>query len=377
MKILHTISNLDIKSGGPSQSVFSLVSNTRRQGYQIDIVTSKPSIKDTLIANENYIYLLENTFYRRFGYIKGLKEFLENHPYDLYYCNGLWQYPSHAAAKYAQKRNKPYVVMPHGMLYPSALQKSTWIKKIALQLYQDNDIKQAAAIHATCIQEMNHIRNLGYTNPIAVIPNSINLKIPYQDLQIEKSKKQVGFIGRIVPIKNLEILIQSWFLSGKKYLNWELVIIGDGDQKYVSAIKSLIKKLEIKNIRFTGFLTGYDKEIALRSLDYLVLPSKSENFGMVVPEALLRKIPVIASKGTPWEELNMYNAGWWIDSNIESLSTTLDKAIQLSHDQYEQMGYNGEYLIKERYSSEAVANKMIAFYNWISGNVNKPEFVYG
>jgi glycosyltransferase involved in cell wall biosynthesis len=97
---------------------------------------------------------------------------------------------------------------------------------------------------------------------------------------------------------------------------------------------------------------------------------------MVVPEALLREIPVIASKGTPWEELNTHHCGWWVDMGVEPLRVALEEALSLPESKRLEMGKIGRNLVEEKYSIEAVAEKMIQLYKWILKEGEKPEFVY-
>jgi glycosyltransferase involved in cell wall biosynthesis len=227
------------------------------------------------------------------------------------------------------------------------------------------------------MQEMYHIRSLGIKTPIAVIPNALEISKPTSSITNKKGAiKRIGFIGRFAPIKNMEILIKAWSITCKNKSDWELVLIGDGSSDYKHSLFKLVSDLDIKNILFPGFLTGNAKEEMLNSLSYLVLPSKSENFGMVVPEALIKEIPVIASTGTPWEELNVHNAGWWIEIGVETLALTLQEAINLSDTERIQMGRNGRKLVEEYYSIETVAKKMMQLYAWILKESTKPEFVY-
>jgi glycosyltransferase involved in cell wall biosynthesis len=377
MKILHCIPDLNLSSGGPSLSVWSLVTGLRRLNIDVDIVTYESQDgNDKMIGEGLFVKTIPSPRFRRFGYSAYLNNFLQNTSHEIYHGNGLWQYPVHAMAKTARKKNKPYIISPHGMLYPEALQNSAWFKKLAMLLYQKKDLKKATVLHATCKQELEHFRQLGLTNPVAVIPNSIDIKIPGKQVKPENQKKRVGYVGRFDPIKNIENLIKAWSETGKYEPGWELVLIGDGETSYKASLVRLVEKLDIKNIVFTGFLNGEEKGTALQSLNYLVLPSKSENFGMVVPEALIREIPVIASKGTPWEELNTYNAGWWIDIGVQPLVETLHETLNLSEEQRQQMGQNGRKLVEEKYSIEAVAAQMIQLYKWILNGGEKPQFVY-
>jgi glycosyltransferase involved in cell wall biosynthesis len=152
-----------------------------------------------------------------------------------------------------------------------------------------------------------------------------------------------------------------------------LVLTGSGSSDYENFLK---EKASGYNIHFTGFLDKKEKETVINSLSYLVLPSQSENFGMVVPEALIKGIPVIASKGTPWEELNTHHCGWWVENDVDTLAASIQKAIDTPENERIEMGKRGQELVKNNYSIEVVAKKMIRLYDWILNGGEKPEFVY-
>ena len=109
---------------------------------------------------------------------------------------------------------------------------------------------------------------------------------------------------------------------------------------------------------------------------FLIVPSDFENFGNIVTEALVRRIPVIASKGTPWQELNTFHCGWWVDNDVDTLVSTVRLALDTPEEERLAMGERGKQLIKSNYSIEIVANKMKRLYEWILYGGEKPEFVY-
>jgi glycosyltransferase involved in cell wall biosynthesis len=377
MNILHTISGLEITSGGPSLSTWTLINGLRQIDVDAHILTFSPKMESLqMIGNGSFVHALDQPTISMYKYASSLKTFLKHNPYDLYQANGLWEYPTHAVARFARNHNKPYIISPRGMLYPEALKTSHWFKKLALPIYQRKDLDCANLIHATCIQEKEYIRALGFQNPIAVVPNALVLNVPYPIKRKDKIKKQFGFLGRFAPIKNLESLIQAWSLTGAQESDWELVLIGDGDAKYKHTLEGLTKRLGINNIRFCGFLQGAAKEIALQNLDFLILPSLSENFGMVVPEALWRNIPVIASKGTPWDELVHHEAGWWVDTDVVALATAIEIALRLPESERQRLGNNGKKLVEERYGVKKISSQMIQVYEWVLGDNSKPDFVY-
>jgi len=131
-----------------------------------------------------------------------------------------------------------------------------------------------------------------------------------------------------------------------------------------------------KEIRIIGPQFGESKLATYHRADLFVLPTYSENFGIVVAEALSCGIPVITTKGTPWEELNSCNAGWWIELGVEPFVEALKQSMQLSDEERQVMGQNGRSLVEEKYSIESVAAKMIRLYTWILKGGEKPEFVY-
>lgn len=138
-----------------------------------------------------------------------------------------------------------------------------------------------------------------------------------------------------------------------------MVLIGKGDKKYEEKLNKIINEKKLQNVIFTGFLTGEEKERFMQTLSLVVLPSHSENFGMVVGEALQYEIPVIASKGTPWEDLQTYRCGWWVDNDIDTLSQTIEQAMMLSDIERINMGKRGRQLIINKYESGKVAEQML------------------
>lgn len=376
MQILHTISSLRLKSGGTSTCTYDLLTALNMFSCQTDILTLDVNNDTDKIIGQRESWMKVQPFdaMTPFRVSRNLKQFLQDEDkYDLYHTNGLWLYCNHITAAIARKKDKPYLISLHGMLYPQALSRSSWKKELMRKLCFDSDLKQAACIHATCMEEMKYYRLLGFKNPVAVIANPV----PFPENEIASKKDDVfriGFLGRIHPFKNIDVLIKAWSILniGKS----ELVIVGDGDKAFVDDLKKILFDLKISNVLFTGFLQGEEKRQMLSSLKYLILPSKSENFGMVVPEALIQGIPVIASKGTPWEELNTHHCGWWVDNDVDSLASTIREALNTPEEERIAMGERGKQLIKDNYSVEIVAGKMKKLYEWILYGGEKPDFVY-
>ena len=92
---------------------------------------------------------------------------------------------------------------------------------------------------------------------------------------------------------------------------------------------------------FPGEIADADKWAAYATADVFVLPSFSENFGLVVAEALAAGTPVIATTGTPWRELPEAEAGWQVAPTVEALREAIGKATAAPRDVLGAMGQRG------------------------------------
>src|SRR5690606_12507995 len=132
---------------------------------------------------------------------------------------------------------------------------------------------------------------------------------------------------------------------------------------YKEELISLVNKLNLQNkIIFKGHLEGIDKEKIYAESYALILPSETENFGNVVVEALNQGTPVIASKGTPWQILEKYNAGLHVENDPENLSKAIDSILQLEKDKYQQMRINSYKLVDENFKVDSQIYKWIDVY---------------
>ena len=376
MKILHS-GSLDVKSGGPALSTYLTIRGLRNAGVDVDMVMPPLGEEGKLIADDVNLHYTAPVKNSRMEYMPRMNRLLKELPqYDLYHVQGLWQWLGHSVASYARKQKKPYVITLRGMLYPQALAHSTLIKKISLALYQRNDLRRAACIQATCKEEMNYYRELGFTNPVAILPNPIEVDGIIERPIPPKTKLRIGYLGRIHPRKRIERLIYAFDALCDELKDAELLIIGAGDKQYEQFLREEVIRLNLHNVRFAGFLTGEEKDKAILSLSYLVVPSDFENFGNIVTEALVRGIPVIASKGMPWQELDEFLCGWWIDNDQETINHTLHNAINLPELERLQMGIKGKQLIKEKYAVDKLGEKMKQLYEWVLYGGTQPDFVY-
>lgn len=383
MKILQTIAGFGAKSGGTSTCTYDLMTALQTIRCNVELLT--PDVADPtdkIMGNgEKWIKSTNNDCKTPYGYSRNLNRFLNITDYDIYHTNGLWMHCNHITCATARKKGKPYIITPHGMLYPDAIKRSYWKKWPLIKVFFNKDIMQADCIHATCTQEMENIRAFGYKGPIAIIGNPANIP-PYIDELKGRDKENketiFGFLGRIHPVKKIENLLYGIAeCAPEKRKKMRLVIMGKGDEQYELFLRKEVERLALTdNVEFKGFINGREKFEQLSQLDALFVPSDFENFGMIVTEALACKTPVFASLGTPWEELNKRKCGWWMDRTPQNIANVMSHIVDMPREEIDAMGERGRKLVEEKFTASSVAKQMKELYEWILGEQEKPDFVY-
>ena len=375
MKVLH-IGTLDVNAGGPAMSTYLTLKGVRDKGVDAQLAMFPLSLGGRLRGEDVPINYVSPFKEGKFLYSPSLKrELKQMGNYDIYHAQGVWQWPTYALVDIARKLHKPYLITPRGMLYPQDIAKSsTLFKKLSLKWRLLDDLNQAACVHVTCEDEMYHCRNLGVKSPIAIIPNPVEIK--YYPYRKQDNVRRIGYLGRLSPRKNVEGLIEAFRVLGDEAKEAELLIIGGGDKQYERYLHQLVDVYHLDNVRFVGFLSGEEKDKALASCSVLAMPSEFENLGNVILEGLVRGIPCIATTGSPWEELQTRNCGWWVPCIQDDITYAVHSAINATDEKLQFLGQNGRRLMEERYSVEAIAQQMKSLYEWVLGKTNKPEYVY-
>ncbi len=358
MKALHIIASLDESTGGPARSVPQTCIELAKLGVDIEIIC-QPSANPVKVPEHPNLKVQFLNYKELYRFGKSLSE----QSVDLIHLQHIWTPYISIMAKAVRKANIPYFITPRGMLEPWIMNRNPWKKKLAMALYQNKDIKQANILHATCEEEKQHIQELGYTNKIVVIPNGLDLtQVP--EAKTEYGSKKIVFLSRIHPKKGIELLLDAW--KNMDTQGWLLEIAGNGEPSYIEQINNLIIKDNIKGVQLVGAKYGDEKWAFLKSANLFILPTYSENFGIVVAEALSIGLPVITTTGTPWKELQTNNCGWWIDLNAKNLSQCIQVAIDTPISTLKAMGENGQNLIRNKYDIKIIAKHLYSIYKTLS-----------
>lgn len=358
MKIIHYIPSIDRTSGGTT-AYMQLLANELGKLVKLHIV-SHESPNPIELENCQIHYISHSI-------LKGMKkewQILLNkiHP-DMVHINCCWTPGCAFAQKWAQQLGYKVVLTPHGMLEPWIIKRHYWTKKVpALLLYQKRAVIEADYLHATAKSEKENLLKQDYNNNIEIIANGIEV----EKIALKTSwnrRKEILFLSRVHVKKGINFLIEAVANLKNDLQGYTINVAGEGEENYINELKQLASKLGVADlIHFIGGVYGDKKWELFKKADLFVLPTHSENFGIVVPEALANGTPVITTKGTPWQELESYHCGWWTEIGTEATTKALKKFLQCTEAQLEQMGKNGRKLVEEKYSSQKMAMDMFELY---------------
>ena len=293
----------------------------------------------------------------------------------IFHDNGLWLPTNHAVAFAAQRLKRPLIISPRGMLTTWALHFRGWKKRVGWWLYQRRDLQFARVLHATSRAEADDFRALGLTQPIAVIPNGVEVPEGQRSERGSQASRlrTALFLGRVHPKKGLLDLVQAWALLRPK--GWQVIIAGGDEAGHRAEVESAIRASGLQEaFHFKGAVDGETRWNLYRAADLFVLPSHAENFGIVVAEALACGVPAIATQGTPWEDLVTHRCGWWPETGSGHFGRGLARRIGPNGRGTAGNGPPGTAMWSKRSHSWAgVAAQMLSVYQWMLGRGPKPD----
>ena len=391
MHILHVIAGIDESGGGMSEVVPRLCEELVVQGHDVQILTlgwTRPSAA-TLRAEAAGVKVKYCTPSRCFpfplsiAYSVDFAECVDRYvcDADVIHLHGLWQWPCWKAARTAIKRHKPFVMQTHGFLEPARLARSKIRKKVMGCLIERRMLSATCRIIATAESEKESILKYGVKKPVEIVP--IGMDVTEIDagqrdeellwrLGVPVGKKVVLFLSRLAPIKGLDLLADAWMRLKEFHDAWHLLIVGDDTQGYSKVVKQDYARIVTDgSATLPGPVYGRDKFNLLKSVEGFVLPTRSENFGIAVQEALAAGMPVVCTKGAPWGKIQDVGAGWWVDISVDGIERGLRNMMSLSVGQRSNMGFCGRKFVIDDFGWKTIVTKQVSIYKQINHELNE------
>ena len=368
MRIAQIVPSLEEKHGGPSKSVQRLAAALSRLGHEVDLLATRPA-NETAVTEDGRLRVLQ---FRRdrpefLCASTDLQDHLRQHTYDCLHHHALWLRTLHYACQAGRATGARLVISPRGMLSDWSWRHRRWKKWLAARLVHPGAFAQAQGWHATSAAEADDIRRRGFAQPVCVAPNGVEVPSAEELTRAHEAWTQLCpavaerpvavFYSRFHRKKRLLELIDLWIDTAPK--EWLLLVVGIPQEYTVESLTAYVQRHSSREQ--IAVFDGSDRPPPYGVASLFLLPSHSENFGMVVAEAMAWGVPVLVTDSTPWAELSEQNAGWCVP--WENYGSALRQAIAESSDRLEQRGARARDWVLARYSWEQAARPLAEFYD--------------
>ena len=384
MHIAYVLTCLEEHRGGVPRSTQGLANAVAKQGPSISFWSvasgnDRDALRETKLDSHVFEPAWPRGWFRSPGFSKVLRRHAEET--DLFHIQELWAYPEVAAAKVANRTDTPYIIVPRGVLEPWRIRQKGYLKYLKktafLNLLGRSILDNSACLHAITPGEVDGFRQVGYQGPITVVPNGVDARVcdlsrdPSEAEEcwpVLRNRRVVLFLSRLDTEKGLDQLLPAWvkLKERKGYEDALLVLAGPDYAGYQSKIDALIDQYDLESsILITGMVKGREKEALIARSDIYTLPSYSEGFSMSILENMAAGKPVLITPGCHFPEAVEAGAGICVEPESGQIEEGLKYLLDLSSEDHERMGMAGKKLVRENYTWDIAARKMITVYRCI------------
>ncbi len=392
MKILHVVPYYlpATRYGGPIRSVHGLCRALVALGHEVHVFTTNVDGPGCSNVPLNEIVELEGVkiHYFKTNFLKrlfcsmpmkvSLQKNIEN--FDIVHLHTLFLWPTFFAARLAKKKGIPYVVTPRGMLVKELIQKkSKWVKTVWLSIFEKKTLSEASYVHVTSDVELEEIKKFNFNLKTSdVIPNGIDIEKDSQDpessipdkIKLKQDDKFILYLGRLSWKKRIDLVIDSM-----RYIDdAHLVIAGNDEEGLTGKLMQQVEKLNLKSrVHFIGSVDDSEKTYLMKRASVFVLLSYSENFGIVVLEAMLNKCPVVVTQEVGLSSVVSENGCGFVASDDPKKVAHLISSILNDNVLGQKMGQSGYNAVLRGFSWSAIAKLMEKLYFEIKTSERKSD----
>ena len=337
--VLHVVERIDDKYGGPAKSIpytaWCATSKTSNHEifagrYRADDLNS---ICDELkITYQQFDILGPQKIAFSVALSKAVIHFVRSKKNPVIHVHNAWNFVPFMVWFLSLIFKFKIIVSVRGALFPWSLQQGRIRKKLAWSIFQKRLLLKADVVHVTSEAEREQVNLLGISDNVATISNGVLLernsfteKVYKKKMVMDDRPLQILFASRIHPKKGLDLLISA-LTSEKINFEVELLVAGEFcDETYQDHIEGMLTQLRTNvATRFFGHQSKNELVSLYRQADLFILPSYTENFGIVIAEALSQGLPVITTNNTPWQEIQDQRAGYIIETSVDQLIASIN-----------------------------------------------------
>lgn len=371
LSVVQTVASLDSVHGGVSRVVPELADALCERGCHVSIVAVNDTARSStpvlpgraIFRGAPALSVANHRLWSPKFTDQIAKSFVPRMPRILH-DNGLWGYTNYMAARFAVRQRIPLIISPHGMLEPWALQAKRIRKRMALAVFQRNVLNSAAMLMVTAPSEFESVRRAGLRQPVAIVPLGVSMPTTPARHAPNARMRRILFLSRVHPKKGLLALIEAWHRVRRP--GWQIVIAGPDEDGHLAQVRKLIERLGLaEQFEFHDEVAGDAKRELYESADAFALPTYSENFGIVVAEAMSYGLPVLTTRGTPWSVLESINAGWWVEPGVDGLAEGLRRLLATTAGQRAVMGRAGRAYVAENLGWPLAGKMTYEAYAWV------------
>jgi len=368
--------------GGPPRSVLGLCRAQRDAGVDVRVITTTANgdsdLDAAIVARGEYdgvpVRYCAREWPRSIFYAPSLRNVVASElaGADVLHIHGLWNATVWSAAAAARDQRKPYVLSPRGMLSPAALAHDRWRKRLVYPFADRRLIGDAKRLHATSPPEFDALNRIPEAGRAVYVPNGVEL-LPAMDGDDRTARERfhlppavplVLSLGRIHPIKRLDLVAAAFGRVVERHADAHLVIAGPDEDGHRAVVEPLFAPFGAA-VTWTGPVDDAAKRQLLDAAAVLVMCSNSESFGMSAAEAMAAGTPVVVTRSCPWPDVESHQTGYWVEQTADAIADGVN-AVLANALAAKEMGRKGRMLIASRYSWRHAAAALIHEYEAIA-----------
>jgi glycosyltransferase involved in cell wall biosynthesis len=366
MHLCHIVPSLESRQGGTSVSVPQLAAALARLENKVELFTTGPGRGEAHSEGNPRIETFHRDWPQRVCPSAGLRRRLEQCDAAIIHHHSLWLRTLHYAHHRAHASGAKLVVSPRGMMNRWAWQHRFWRKQIARALIHPGALGAVAGWHATSEEEATEIKALGFRQPVCVAPNGVNTPaVADRAKELEHWRTKCPAIGtrpvalfysRFHQKKRVLELIDLWLERAPR--DWLLLLVGIAQDYTPETLEQYVQRAS--GAGRVQVFSGEDQPPPYAVASLFLLPSHSENFGLVIAEAMAHGVPALVTDGTPWLEINRDGRGWCVP--WDAYGDALQSATAESREQLQARGARARDWVLAEFSWENSARRLAEFY---------------